>query len=424
MILAHGKLYEDRNLPALLQELETRCLRTIAEHSIAPELVIAACDILAQKIIGGEYDHVLTPFLTSFHIDPQQFASALALFTRESLERKVAFELGEDPAQRDLPHPGFAPIRRQRYPLGILFHIAAGNVDGLPAFSVVEGLLTGNINILKLPSMDHGASILLLKELVSLEPKLADFVYVFDVPSTDVESLQLFARIADGVVVWGGDEAVMAARQMASPETKIISWGHKLSFAYATADATDEDLISLAKHICATRQLLCSSCQGIFLDSSDMTVINRFSERFLSILCKVNVAYPPADIGLRAKATLHLYNEELEGQKAGRRILRGSGVSITITPDSELELSYLAGNLWIKPLPREQIIPALKPKKGYLQTAGLLCSPGDRETLSRLLARVGVVRITEPGEMSRTVPGEAHDGTYPLREYSRVVEMV
>ena len=47
----------------------------------------------------------------------------------------------------------------------------------------------------------------------------------------------------------------------------------------------------------------------------------------------------------------------------------------------------------------------------------------ERAALGDLLARAGVVRVTEPGEMSRTVPGEAHDGIYPLRAYSRVVEL-
>ena len=57
-------------------------------------------------------------------------------------------------------------------------------------------------------------------------------MYVFDVPSTDLESLTVFARAADAVVVWGGDEAVRAARRLADPDTQVISWGHKLSFAY------------------------------------------------------------------------------------------------------------------------------------------------------------------------------------------------
>lgn len=424
MILYRGELHQDSELSALLGRLEGDCLAALAGEPITPELVVSACDSLARDIAQGQFDHLLSPFLEAFSIPRSQLDAALGLFTRESLIQKLRLELGEDPAAEDLPHPGFAPIRRRRYPLGVLLHIAAGNVDGLPAYSVVEGLLAGNINLLKLPSMDHGASLLLLHELVEREPRLKDFIYVFDVPSTDLASLSTLAEIADGIVVWGGDEAVTAARRLAAPNTKLITWGHKLSFAYATAAATDEDLSALARHMCLTRQLLCSSCQGIFLDTEDMVEVEALGQRFFTILQEENRRHPPADINLRAKATLHLRTEELEAHESGRRILRGSGVSVTVAPDSKLELSWLGGNCWVKPLPREKLLAALKGQKGYLQTAGLLCAPEEREELSALLARAGLVRITEAGEMSRTLPGEAHDGDYPLRACSRIVEMV
>ena len=45
-----------------------------------------------------------------------------------------------------------------------------------------------------------------------------------------------------------------------------------------------------------------------------------------------------------------------------------------------------------------------------------------RTKIENKLAAVGVTRLTTAGHMSRTVSGEAHDGTYALREYSRIVE--
>lgn len=422
MILYRGELCEDRELPRLLERLEADCLETIAGQSIDRETVVAACDALARRAEAGDYDSVLQPFLAAFSIDPARFREALFLFKREALSYKLAVELGSEDLP-DLTPPGRAPIRRRRMPLGVLFHMAAGNVDGLPAYSVVEGLLAGNVNILKLPAQDRGASLLLLRELVRLEPRLRDFVYVFDVPSTDLQSLERFAKIADAVVVWGGDEAVRAARTLAGPDTALICWGHKLSFAYAVPPVSDGDLEALADHICATGQLLCSSCQGIFLDTGDMGEVYALAERFFPILQAAARRHPPADPALRARATLELYAQELEADSGGRRIYRGGGVSVTAAPDSRLELGLLAGNCWVKPLPRDQIVPRLKPRKGCLQTAGLLCPEGEREALSALLARAGVVRVTGPGDMSRTVPGEAHDGTYPLAAYTRVVEV-
>lgn len=422
MILYRGELCEDRELPRLLERLEADCLETIAGQSIDRETVVAACDALARRAEAGDYDSVLQPFLAAFSIDPARFREALFLFKREALSYKLAVELGPEDLP-DLTPPGRAPIRRRRMPLGVLFHMAAGNVDGLPAYSVVEGLLAGNVNILKLPAQDRGASLLLLRELVRLEPRLRDFVYVFDVPSTDLQSLERFAKIADAVVVWGGDEAVRAARTLAGPDTALICWGHKLSFAYAVPPVSDGDLEALADHICATGQLLCSSCQGIFLDTGDMGEVYALAERFFPILQAAARRHPPADPALRARATLELYARELEADSGRQRIYRGGGVSVTAAPDSRLELGLLAGNCWVKPLPRDQIVPRLKPRKGCLQTAGLLCPEGEREALSALLARAGVVRVTGPGDMSRTVPGEAHDGTYPLAAYTRVVEV-
>ena len=422
MILYRGELCEDRELPRLLERLEADCLETIAGQSIDRETVVAACDALARRAEAGDYDSVLQPFLTAFSIDPARFREALFLFKREALSYKLAVELGSEDLP-DLTPPGRAPIRRRRMPLGVLFHMAAGNVDGLPAYSVVEGLLAGNVNILKLPAQDRGASLLLLRELVRLEPRLRDFVYVFDVPSTDLQSLERFAKIADAVVVWGGDEAVRAARTLAGPDTALICWGHKLSFAYAVPPVSDGDLEALADHICATGQLLCSSCQGIFLDTGDMGEVYALAERLFPILQAAARRHPPADPALRARATLELYARELEADSGGQRIYRGGGVSVTAAPDGRLELGLLAGNCWVKPLPRDQIVPRLKPRKGCLQTAGLLCPEGEREALSALLARAGVVRVTGPGDMSRTVPGEAHDGTYPLAAYTRVVEV-
>lgn len=422
MILYRGEICEDKELPRLLERLEADCLETIAGQTIDRETVVAACDALARRVEAGDYDSVLQPFLTAFSIDPARFREALFLFKREALSYKLAVELGPEDLP-DLTPPGRAPIRRRRMPLGVLFHMAAGNVDGLPAYSVVEGLLAGNVNILKLPAQDRGASLLLLRELVRLEPRLRDFVYVFDVPSTDLQSLERFAKIADAVVVWGGDEAVRAARTLAGPDTALICWGHKLSFAYAVPPVSDGDLEALADHICATGQLLCSSCQGIFLDTGDMGEVYALAERFFPILQAAARRHPPADPALRARATLELYARELEADSGGRRICRGGGVSVTAAPDSRLELGLLAGNCWVKPLPRDQIVPRLKPRKGCLQTAGLLCPEGEREALSALLARAGVVRVTGPGDMSRTVPGEAHDGTYPLAAYTRIVEV-
>ncbi|MBR2001673.1 MAG: acyl-CoA reductase [Firmicutes bacterium] len=388
----------------------------------------------------------------------QRIEEAASIMRKESLEAKVLEELGPDylitdptsasqwsPSSRRTLTPPYdhgRTLTKQRVPLGILFHIAAGNVDGLPAFSVMEGLLAGNINILKLPSADNGLSLRMLEELVKEAPELAPYVYVFDTPSDDLPAILRMAGFADGIVVWGGEGAVETIRKFAPPGAKLIEWGHKLSFAYVTEQGiTDDNLAALAHHIIETRQLLCSSCQTIFLDidpaattpstgdgspatGDAMTKLVEFCERFLPILEDAVIKSTPLDIGSTAQVTLRLYTQTLEGHAGhfSRRIFRGRGCSITLCEEGSPELSPQFGNVLVKPLPRQRLLPALRQKKSFLQTAGLLCGDDEREELTQLLFRAGIIRVTGPGSMSHTTALDAHDGEYPLIRYTRIVE--
>lgn len=428
MILANGTRYPSEEQNRLLDGLEEEMNRTLAAGTPpTPETVISACETLAAQALAGAFDEELAGL--GFEVGPLagQVREAAALFSRESLEGKVREELGADfAAPRTLLPPGETrPLTKQVRPLGVLFHIAAGNVDGLPAFSVAEGLLAGNINILKLPSADNGLSLRMLEELGKAEPALAPYIYVFDTPSDDVAAMKRMADLADGIVVWGGDGATAAVRTLAKPGVKLIEWGHKLSFAYATpAGLTDEALAGLARHIMDTRQLLCSSCQTLFLDSESGAEAEALCRRLLPILEQAARKAPPLDVGSRAQATLSLYTQALE-ERAGhtaRRLFRGKGCSVTLCEEGAPELSPQFGNLLVKPLPRARLVAALRREKEHLQTAGLICSPAERKELTDLLFRAGVTRVTSPGEMSHTTALDAHDGQSPLRRYTRIVE--
>lgn len=430
MILFDGKLYSDEEQSMILEKLWASCVsavsgrKTVAEMA---EMVMDACAVLSDRIHAGEYDDIIQPLLHKGVFSREQMEEAVAFFERQNLLVKYETELGvlleNMPEHVDDTSGHSVRITRRIEPLGILFHIAAGNAEGLPFYSVIEGMMAGNVNILKLPSADDGLSIMLLQEIVRINPELAPYVCVLDVPSTNLTIMKKLAQMADAVVVWGGDEAVQAVRTLADTKTQIISWGHKLSFAYVTPETSDEELMALARHICVTRQLLCNSCQGIFVDTEEEETVLKMGKRFLKILETVNKDFPKESIGIRGKVSISLYNEELESKSTRKRILRGDGVSVMISMDDTLELSFMFKNCWVKPLPRQNIIRALKDKKGHLQTVGLCCPENEREMLSGLFIKAGVTHVTRAGRMAHSVAGAAHDGEYPLRRYTRVVEV-
>ena len=416
MILAGGKVYDSAEQSRILSELPERINETREHRTLSCAAVIDALDRMSRRIAEGAFDALLE--------DKQlrsQVQYAAQQLSREALSYEVRTELGED---WEVPVKA-GNIIVQTMPLGVILHVAAGNMDALPAWSVIEGLLAGNINLLKLPQADKGLTIQFFQMLLAESPELRDFIYVFDTSSTDIAGMQALAAVSDGIAVWGGDAAVHAVRQLAPIGCKLIEWGHRLGFCYIAGEPTKSDLSALASHILQTRQLLCSSCQVIYLDTEDMAVIHHFCETFLPYLENAAAQFPVTEPGAAAGLTLRRYTEELEAVISGTepdfRVFQGKNCSVTACADNALELSAMYGNILVKPLPRRDLMRTLRTAKDYLQTAGLICDASDREELTSLLFRCGVNRVLLPGKMSAAFAGEPHDGEYPLRRYTRIV---
>ena len=420
MILYKGEIYPNEKQAELISSLKEDMYLTLQNKETLSYLtVIDACDKLYQRVINHEFDDIALPLLKALNMPYSSLERYAKVFSKEGLLKKIDIELG------DLKN-GVLSLdeNNNRYyePLGILFHIAAGNVDLLPAYSVVEGLLVGNINILKLPTGDNGLSILLLKELIKEAPVLKDYIYVFDVPSTEVETIKQLSNMADATIVWGGDEAQRAARSFVDIHSSIISWGHKISFSYVDNNITDEEIEALCTSICLSNQLFCSSSQGIYMNTDDMAELHRLAKRVLPIFAKVSKSMNTLPLTMKAKNSLMLYNDELEGNL--NNIYKDSGVSIVVKEDNKLELSYLFQNVWIKALKKEDIVNVLKPNKNLLQTVSINKNIKDKKDIVSLLAKAGAVRITALGDNSRMLAGESHDGEYALRRYIRIVETI
>ena len=420
MILYKGEIYPNEKQAELISSLKEDMYLTLQNKETLSYLtVIEACNKLYQRVINHEFDDIALPLLKALNMPYSSLERYAKVFSKEGLLKKIDIELG------DLKN-GVLSLdeNNNRYyePLGILFHIAAGNVDLLPAYSVVEGLLVGNINILKLPTGDNGLSILLLKELIKEAPVLKDYIYVFDVPSTEVETIKQLSNLADATIVWGGDEAQRAARSFVDIHSSIISWGHKISFSYVDNNVTDEEIESLCTSICLSNQLFCSSSQGIYMNTDDMEELHKLAKRVLPIFAKVSKSMNTLPLTMKAKNSLLLYNDELEGNL--NNIYKDSGVSIVVKEDNKLELSYLFQNIWIKALKKEDIVNVLKENKNLLQTVSINKNLNDKEDIIRLLAKAGAVRITALGDNSRMLAGESHDGEYALRRYIRIVETI
>lgn len=390
-------------------ELEKKTAAALDRPPLSRTVVIEACGRFAELLHGGAYDGKIREHGMEKLLTREMVFQAASFLSGDVLRKRVETEL--------------SGLQNQfLMPLGVLMHVTAGNMTGIGAYSVLEGLLAGNINVLKLSSEDDGLSLFLLQELIRIEPALSDYIYTFRIPSGDRERLLKLLTLSDGVCTWGGDEAIRGIRSLAPAGTKLIEWGHRISFAYVTRACMEdqERLQAIADHMIRTNQLLCSSCQGIYVEAEGREK-EEFCRRFLTLLNHSYEKYGNKEAGFRGSNTIRIYRKELEAAMTGDRIFRGNGVSVILSEEAGLQLSLMYGNCWVKPVNREKLVNILRKDRGKLQTTCLVCLEEEEQEMVRLLARAGVNRILTGRMPDLGEFFESHDGEYPLVRYSRII---
>jgi hypothetical protein len=403
---AKARIEEDLLLPELLPEIVINAVHSLAEEIDQKEIVQQLVALGIEKWAAEEY-----------------VAVTVKSMDKKELFRKLYAELGEEPFLWKKTEEG---IEERNYPLGVIMHIGAGNALGLSAFSVIEGLMTGNINILKLPENEGGLSSMILLRLVEIEPRLKPYIYVLDVSSKNQEVISKLIEMANAVVVWGSDEAIAAVRQLAPPYLPVIEWGHRLSFAYFTKDGNEEkDLEGLARDICVTDQLYCSSPQCVFYESDIPREVDEFAERLSGHIGSIGRKYPaaPRPTGVQAQITWTHEIIKMEEILMEKRLITDEGreYGIMIDYKPELKASPLFRNIWVMPIKRKELLGVLRLHKGHLQTVGLSCSIDEFNELSKIFYAAGITRITNLGHMSSNYSGEPHDGVFALQRYVKRV---
>lgn len=420
-----GEIITDVQCKTMLPLLESVLTQDLQEDRLELSIVINAVTKLIEKIDFIELKYELIAMGLMEWKAEELIGTIKKDMTEEALYLKVKRELGEDFGQWVEVEPG---IMEKDQPYGVLMHIGAGNVVALSVISVLEGLLAGNINILKLPSYEGGISVRLLKQLVEIEPKLKPYIYVFDISSRDEKSIKILSQVADAVLVWGSDEAIIGIRHMAPPSLPIIEWGHRLSFAYLTlSENFEEAIIGLAEEICLSNQQYCSSPQSVFVETKDLATLDFVAHKLLKALDEAGKKYPQGDISMNEIGEITWTKEisKMESVLGKHKVVESYNKdhSILIDYEPDLKASPMFRNIWMMPVNRNQILDILRPYKGYLQTVGLECREDECMDISQLFYIAGVNRVTTCGKMSATYVGEPHDGKPTLKEYTRRVSL-
>ncbi len=421
---------------APLSELEAR-LETLGDTLCADlslrydmNALLRAADRVSQRLLADPPKPMVDALVASGH--PQAGAlnvlrSIGEICARSALRTKLMRELGTHEPRRIRRADPDKPIFEAWAPLGVLGHVASGNSAMVAPFSALEGLLTGNINLVKLSSKEGDVASLVLKALVDADDSgsLAPFLYALPLSSTRKDLLTKVFAECDGVAVYGGEDAVASVKELAPRNVRVIPWGHRLSFAYATRARAEDaaTLEGLARDICENEQQSCTSPQCVFLDTSDREELNRFAAGVARALGSVSATRPQrlVEPAAAAEVTTATHLAELESVLGEARVLEGADRTWRVLVDYKpgLTPSPLYRTIRVKPLPRAEVVSALRPLRAYLQTVGLACAPDELEALGERFIEAGVTRIVPVGAQLVSYSGEPHDGVYALPRYCR-----
>ncbi|GAA0595452.1 acyl-CoA reductase [Streptomyces crystallinus] len=417
------------DLPALVADELTRPL--------SARQVIAACDRLSTALTtpGHPVRADLAGHLVAAGQDRASAERSLAeiadFLRRDGLERKVTAELGGT-APQSLARTDFrTPVFESWQPVGLLTHVTASNDPIVGIFSAVEGLLAGNVNLLKVSGQDSLFTHHLLKALGTCDPdgRVAERLIVLRFPSSRTDWLRRVCAPADAVAAWGGEAATAGVAAQIPAGCRLITFGHKISFAYVAPElwSDRETLDGLADSVCRLDQQACSSPQVVYLDTADREELSAFARRLGEALDRRAGEQPPAEptVHEQAEITTTVLVARTEEHLDLTRVHESPTGAWRILVDhrSALRASPLYRTVWIKPLPRERIVATLRPMRRFLQTAGLAATRGDVPDLSARLFTAGALRVTPVDSMLDSYAGEPHDGLYPLQRYSRRVSV-
>lgn len=117
---------------------------------------------------------------------------------------------------------------------GVAFHIAPSNVPVNYAYSLLTGLLTGNANVVRIPSRDFPQISIInraINEVLEEYPDMKKYICLVSY-GRDQKVNDLFSSLADTRIIWGGDNTIAEIRKSPlGPRAGEIAFADRYSLA-------------------------------------------------------------------------------------------------------------------------------------------------------------------------------------------------
>lgn len=395
-----------------------RELREIAQQKpIVPDMVLDVFERWAAALDGPGVREV--PGVTFLRL----------WLRRGTLQPILLRELGPDSLHSRWRDEGRARLRA--FPLGVVGHWPAGNIEIQPVLSLTCALLGGNSCLVRVPSGLVQPTQLIMERLQEVDRigLLTERIFMASFDHSRMDLQEAMAHAVDGAMIWGGAEAVSQLRALPFPHwARVAVFGPRVSVAAMDSGAWSDRneraswCRRIARDVWQFEQQACSSPQTLFLERGECDPAG-FIEDLRLAFEEENRAHPREEIEpalvsaiCQARASWLLDNTANRATFPASpdwTILQGSGVEVP-KPTQGRTLNVLVA---------DDLLDVISRFDGTVQTLGLgLSDPQKEQILAEAAGRQGVDRIVRLGQMH--VFGSPWDGMDLVRPMVRVVRHV
>jgi len=355
----------------------------------------------------------------------------------DNLKKKLAGELGSPSIQDGLVTQDTTHARLTVQPVGQVLHIAAGNAFLGCIESLIDGIITKNVNFLKM-STDRDFPVLFAESIREFDKKgiIADRLAILWWHGGARAIEDLFKHYMDRIIFWGGDDALSSWKKDLGQSTVLVQHGPKISFGVLSrAGLKPVELSGLTDRIVFDiviwEQKACNCPQMLFVEDSVPTEeMKCFIDSLADSFKKANDRFPPGeradDEHVEILRTRELALAEHLATGRSTCIIGPETFEWTIIYEEDSQgrkfiTSPLNRTIFIERYPSLRVLSdLLRDHSFYLQTVGYCLEDREISKYGIALSRLGVTRLCPFGVMAITTPGTPHDGSYALRDLTRV----
>ena len=394
-----------------------RLQKTAQGEMIPPQVVLEVFERWAEALKAREFEIPGLAFLRLW-------------LRRGNLEPILIRELGPNALSGGWLEDGRAKLRA--FPLGVVGHWPAGNIEIQPILSLTCALLGGNGCLVRVPSglVEITRRVMEKLQEVDRSSSLTERIFMASFDHSRVDLHEAMAQAVDGAMIWGGAEAVSQVRGLAFPHwARVVVFGPRLSAAAMDAESWGDRAERsswcrrIARDVWQFDQQACSSPQALFLERRAGLDPGEFVEDLRRAFQEENRHHPRLQIepGLTSAICLaraswlldSVENHALFPASPDWTVLLGEGAEMP-NPTQGRTLSVLVV---------DDLLQAISRFDGTLQTLGLGIRDAQREEmLAQAAGLSGVDRIVKLGRMH--VFSSPWDGTELIRPMVRLVRHV